>query len=139
MAGQVQVRIEGGCQCGAVRYSLGSTPSDVGYCHCRMCQRSSGAPVMAFGSVPLADFKVERGKPRRRRSSGFGERWFCGDCGSPLAMRVDFQPETIDIAVTSLDDPSRAAPGFHLWTSSRIPWFDTRDALPRHEGFRAAL
>ena len=91
---------------------------------------------MAFGTVPLADFHLEKGDPSRRRSSSFGERWFCASCGSPLAIRVDFQPDTIDLTLASLDDPGAAAPGFHLWTSSRIPWFDTRDQLPRHEGFR---
>lgn len=129
-------RWTGGCLCGAVRYSLASTPFDVGYCHCRICQRTSGAPVMVFGTVPLTDFRLAEGSPRRRRSSDFGERWFCGDCGSPLAIRVDFQPDTIDIPLASLDDPALVAPCFHLWTSSRIPWFDTRDTLPRHEGFR---
>ena len=37
----------GGCLCGTIRYRLMSEPVDPGYCHCRMCQRFSGAPVMA--------------------------------------------------------------------------------------------
>ncbi len=73
----------GGCLCGAVRYRLSAKPSDAGYCHCRMCQQTAGGPVMAFTTVPLSDFVVTDGEPQRRRSSAFGERWFCGDCGSP--------------------------------------------------------
>ena len=41
----------GGCLCGAVRYRLTSAPFDTGYCHCRMCQRTAGAPVMVFSTV----------------------------------------------------------------------------------------
>ena len=127
---------DGGCLCGAVRYRLTATPFDAGYCHCMLCRRSSGAPVLAFATVPLAAFQLLGGAPKRRRSSSFGERWFCADCGTPIAIRLDFQPDTIDFTIGSLDDPSAVAPRFHLWTSSRVPWFDSRDDLPRYPGFR---
>lgn len=126
----------GGCLCGGVRYSLTAGPSEVGYCHCRMCQRFSGAPVMAFATVALDDFVVTQGEPARRRSSAFGERWFCRDCGSPLAMRVDHQPDTIDFTVASLDAPQVTPPAFHIWESRRISWFEVRDHLPRYAAFR---
>ena len=38
----------GGCQCGAVRYALLALPLEVSVCHCRMCQKASGGPIMAF-------------------------------------------------------------------------------------------
>jgi hypothetical protein len=38
----------GGCQCGAVRYQLLTPPEHACICHCRMCQRASGQPFMAF-------------------------------------------------------------------------------------------
>jgi len=65
---------EGGCACGSVRYRLDAEPFDAGYCHCEICRRSSGAPVLAFASVPVAAFVVTKGSPRRRKSSDFGER-----------------------------------------------------------------
>jgi hypothetical protein len=127
--------LTGGCACGAVRYRLASAPFDAGYCHCSMCRRAAGAPVLAFATVPLADF-IMSGEPRRRRSSSFGERWFCGDCGTQLAMHVDHQPDTIDFTVASLDSPERVQPEFHIFFDSRVAWFDTRDACVRHGGFR---
>lgn len=126
----------GGCLCGAIRYRLASELTDAGYCHCRMCQRFSGAPVMAFASVPRGDFILERGEPVRRRSSDLGERWFCQGCGSSLAMWVHYAPDMIDIALANLDDPIDVPPQFHIWRQSRIGWFDTIDALPRHERAR---
>lgn len=128
----------GGCLCGAIRYRLASEPIDPGYCHCRMCQRFSGAPVLAFASVPLADLVIEQGEPRRRRSSETGERWFCGDCGSPLAMWFADTPDLVDFTIATLDEPTLLAPAFHVWRESRIGWFDTIDALPRHERGRSA-
>ena len=129
-------RLTGGCACGAVRYRLASAPFDAGYCHCDICRRSSGAPVLAFATVPIGDFVVTTGEPRVRRSSGFGERGFCADCGTQLTMHVKHQPDTIDFTIASLDEPARVMPEFHLFVGSRIAWFDTDDDHPRYEGLR---
>ncbi len=126
----------GGCLCGAVRYRLASKPYDAGWCHCRTCQLNSGAPAMAFASVAVDDWLIEKGEPRRVKTSSFGHRLFCGECGTPLAMRVDHQPETVDFSVTTLDEPRKIAPGFHIFWASKVDWFEPDDNLPRFEQFR---
>ncbi|WP_129792491.1 GFA family protein [Sphingosinicella sp. CPCC 101087] len=128
----------GGCACGAVRYELKSDPFDAGWCHCRICQLNSGAPAMAFASVPIGDFAFVTGEDQVRtfKSSDFGRRLFCGACGTPILMRVDHQPETVDFSIATLDDPDAVPPGFHIFHASRIAWFETKDDRPRHERFR---
>ena len=128
----------GGCACGGVRYELRSEPWDAGWCHCRICQLVSGAPAMMFASVAAGDLVFTSGESqvRRFKSSNFGHRLFCGACGTPIAMQVDHQPETIDFAVATLDEPDVVPPGFHIFYGSRVAWFDTTDDLPRHERFR---
>ena len=128
----------GGCMCGAVRYRLDSEPFDCGWCHCRTCQLNSGAPAMAFASVAHGDWVVTQGQAevRRIRSSSIAERLFCGTCGTPLAIDYDIQPETFDFSVATLDDPGAVKPGFHIFWSSRIDWFDPGDDLPKHDRFR---
>jgi hypothetical protein len=128
----------GGCACGSLRYELRSAPYDCGWCHCRTCQLNSGAPAMAFASVPSGDLVFTQGadKVKSFKSSDFGHRLFCGACGTPIAMEVDHQPETIDFSVATLDDPDAVPPGFHIFHSSRIAWFETTDELPRHARFR---
>lgn len=132
--------ISGGCACGAVRYELMNHPWDTGWCHCRTCQLSSGAPAMVFSSVAPADFVWTKGgdKVKSFQSSSFGHRKFCGECGTQFMMVVDHQPETIDFSVATLDEPDAVAPGFHIFHASRIGWFDTADDLPRHDKFRPA-
>jgi hypothetical protein len=134
----MSTRLTGGCACGAIRYRLASQPFDTGWCHCRLCQLSSGAPAMVFSTVPAADLLFEQGQDRLNvfASTGFGRRSFCSLCGSLLTMQVDFQPETIDFTVATLDDPGAVAPEFHICHASRIPWFDPGDSLPRHDRFR---
>jgi hypothetical protein len=130
--------LEGGCTCGSVRYRLASEPFDAGWCHCRICQRVSGAPAMVFASVPAGDLVFTKGAElvKRFNSSSFGHRLFCSQCGTPFAMQVDHQPETIDFSVATMDEPERAAPGFHIFVENRVPWFETADDLPRHQRFR---
>ena len=130
--------LTGRCMCGSVRYQLKSDPFDCGWCHCRTCQLSSGSPAMVFASVHEGDLVWTEGgeKVRSVKSSSFGHRLFCGECGTPFLMKVDHQPETVDFSVATLDDPQAIAPGFHIFWDSRIRWFEPGDNLPRHAKFR---
>lgn len=135
MAGTEGVEyLEGGCLCGAVRYRIaGAVPPDtVAYCHCRICQRSSGAPAMAWATFPAAGVWVTQGTPATYHSSAQGLRQFCRDCGTPLFFAYTEGPPELDVSVASLDEPGKLPPQYHIWTSSRLPWFDTTDKLPRH-------
>lgn len=91
---------------------------------------------MAFATVPRGALVVTRGAVRHYRSSDIAERWFCGDCGTQLAIDADYQPDTLDVAIATLDEPARVKPGFHLFTAERVAWFDTADDAPRFAGFR---
>ncbi|MES2443920.1 MAG: GFA family protein [Pseudomonadota bacterium] len=127
----------GGCLCGAVRYRLASEPFDAGWCHCRTCQLSSGSPAMAFATVPAGDYLVANPDTIASvASSSFGRRSFCRQCGTPLTISVDHQPETIDFSLATLDEPQRVPPAFHIFYASRIDWAKAADDLPRHDRFR---
>jgi hypothetical protein len=121
-----------------VRYRLASAPFDTGWCHCRTCQRISGAPALVFTTVPVVDFLVEQGADAMGQVSvtEFGRRQFCTQCGTPLTIAVDFQSDTIDVTVASLDEPDAVPPGFHIFYDSRISWAPAGDELPRHARFR---
>ena len=94
---------------------------------------------MVFASVTEGDYHFTEGEEsvRRTSSSSFGHRAFCGECGTPLYMKVDHQPETVDFSVMTLDEPGRVRPGFHIFWSSRVPWLQLDDGLPKHDRFRA--
>jgi hypothetical protein len=123
---------EGGCLCGAVRYRVEAGDGDSGYCHCRTCQRSAGAPVLAWLTVPLARFKFTGVAPTPYRSSDHAQREFCNRCGTQVLFRDD-KGEKVDVNSATLDDPSVAPPRYHIWRMSRIAWFETADTLPRFD------
>ncbi|HEX2529560.1 MAG TPA: GFA family protein [Geminicoccus sp.] len=124
---------EGGCLCGAVRYRFTGELRELLYCHCRMCQRAGGTPVVAWMTLSTSGLQWTGRPPASYQSSASARRFFCAACGSPLAFQADDEPDQIDLTIASLDDPARAAPTYHAWVSSRLPWFETSDDLPRHE------
>jgi GNAT superfamily N-acetyltransferase len=128
----------GGCCCGAIRYRIAGPPSDVTHCHCRLCQRSSGAPVVTWLTVPAAAVEWLSGTPRQRRSSSRAVRGFCADCGTALTFAYDDQPASIDVTVASLDNPAAIARRAHIWTASAMPWLRLDDDLARFEEERGA-
>ncbi len=126
------VPLEGGCLCGAVRYRITAEPVDVDYCHCRICQKASGAPIVAWLEAPTGNFAFTKGRPVAYQSSPKGARYFCGACGSQLAFRYVGEAPTVAVNVAGLDDPEAVKPTYHIWTSSRLGWLEVADNLPRH-------
>ena len=126
----VKKKIEGGCLCGAVRYACQQAPVDIGYCHCRMCQRASGAPVVAWAEFRLKAFSYTQGATRTFQSSTDAQREFCGDCGSQLVFRYTGS-RYVGINIGTLDDPGQVTPRWHIWTESQLEWFEVDDSLPR--------
>ena len=137
---EAQVRLTGGCQCGAVRYALTAQPRGAGICHCRMCQKAGGAPFMAFTGVRQAHFSFTRGAPALYRSSEIAERGFCAVCGTPLTYRL-LGHDGINVTIGSLDRPADVAPSEQFGVESVLPWFARLAALPasRTEDWMKAL
>jgi hypothetical protein len=116
--------MDGGCLCGAVRYSLAGAPpgNGSGTCHCESCRRTASAPQLPFLSVAAAGFRYTRGAPVDYPSSPGVVRSFCGRCGSPLTYRRLATPEALDVMTVSLDDPNAVPPTFRVWTSEALDW-----------------
>jgi len=122
--------LAGGCYCGAVRYEASGTPRDQGVCHCRICRRTTGAPMVAWFTVDADGFRFVRGEPRSFHSTPDATRRFCGECGAQLTFEAI--AGEVDVTIASLDDPNAVAPHSEIWTESRLLWMDLVNRLPRH-------
>jgi hypothetical protein len=121
-------RVNGGCQCGRVRYSVTIDDREAYLCHCRMCQRATGGVSIAFKNV-LKDAVDWEHEPDRYASSPIAERGFCAACGTPLTYEAPASPR-MDLTVGSFDDPSLFKPTEHCGSESwHEEWLDTT-ALP---------
>lgn len=103
----------GGCLCGAVRFSVKGAPLRVGLCHCHDCRRTSGSAFNFFGVWPRSAY-LGTGE-----LSTFEGRSFCQICGSRVTSLRDDEAE---IMLGALDlAPSDIVPGYELWIDRREP------------------
>jgi len=128
--GAMAERITGGCLCRACRYETEAAPLDVRVCHCKLCQKATGAAFYARVRVPLDSLTIS-GPVGWFHSSPPVRRGFCTRCGTTLfSERAD--ANRIGIAMGSLDDPDRFSPTEQIWMSSKQAWVDLGDDLPGH-------
>lgn len=121
--------LAGGCQCGAVRYTLTSEPTHASICHCRMCQKAFGNYFAPLTGVPRKDLVWTKGRPGIFRSSEAVERGFCRDCGTPLTYSY-LENDRISVSIGSLDEPGRVTPEIQYGIESRVAAFETLHSLP---------
>ncbi len=124
--------IEGGCLCGAVRWSATGAPAVSMLCHCRTCRRAAGSPVVAWLTFAAQDFAVVRGTPSAFHSTPPVTRTFCGSCGTPLTYAHARRPGEVDVTTTSCDDPEALPPTYHAWSAEGVAWMRPADGLPVH-------
>jgi len=56
------------CLCGAVRYCVSGSTFAMEYCHCGMCQKASGAPVVSWMDLHTNELTWTKGKPAEYKS-----------------------------------------------------------------------
>lgn len=132
-------RLTGGCQCGAVRYSVSKVIAPgVHFCHCRMCQKALGNVFASLAPVLLENLIWTRGKPKIFRSSTAAERGFCPKCGTPLTFFYR-GGKHLNVTIGSLDNPGAVKPKIHYGTEARLKWLRLDDGLPQEDTDMKAL
>lgn len=125
--------LEGGCHCGRVRYRASGRAYNRSICHCSICRRTTGAPMVAWFSVAKADFVLVRGTLTSYQSSAIGRRGFCPICGTQVTFQDDRLAGEIDVTTASLDDPEAVPPEYHIFTSTKLDCVKLSDGLPLYE------
>ncbi|MCE4554533.1 GFA family protein [Roseateles cellulosilyticus] len=118
---------EGGCDCRAVRYRMETPPLFVHCCHCRWCQRESGASF-ALNAMIEADQVTSLGVAPEMvdtpSDSGSGQRIArCPTCRVALwSHYAGAGPVVAFVRVGTLDNPDLLPPDIHIFTESKQPW-----------------
>ena len=124
-----EVRLTGGCQCGAVRFEATMQPEGVHVCHCRMCQKAVGGPFAVICPVLKTHFRVTRGAMAYFHSSDIARRGYCRDCGTPMTFEYPDYPD-LGLLVGTFDEPDRVAPEIQYGNESRVAWYSTLIQAP---------
>lgn len=82
-----QISAEGSCLCGKIKLTSKSMDQNFGACHCSMCRKWGGGPLLAVdcGTEVTIEGKESLGV---FDSSEWAERGFCKECGSHLFYRL---------------------------------------------------
>ena len=118
--------ITGGCLCGKIRYTVSQSVEKIIACHCTHCQKASGAGASHNALVPRSAVSFTAGTPKlfadTAQSGNTLNRYFCGDCGSPIYSQRAKLPEMMVLKVGTLDAPGDMKLVMNIWTSSARPW-----------------
>jgi hypothetical protein len=126
--------LEGGCTCRAIRYALAGPPLFVHCCHCRWCQRETGASFALNALIETQRLTVNR-QPQMIHTpslSGKGQRIMrCPECHIALWSHYAGAGDKLSfVRVGTLDDPDRCPPDIHIFTTSKQPWVQLPASVP---------
>jgi hypothetical protein len=114
----------GGCLCGSIRFDAQGPALNPHTCSCTLCQRHSGAPLVAWVEFPSSSvaWKGPGGAPKTWRSSQWSSRAFCSECGSTIGA-IDDKP-VVALVLGCFDSGNRLelAPDGHSYTGKRPAW-----------------
>ena len=119
--------IEGGCDCGHVRYRMETSPLFVHCCHCRWCQRESGASFALNAMIEADRVSSVAGAPElvhTPSASGQGQDIArCPHCKVALwSHYAGAGPLVAFVRVGTLDQPDLLPPDIHIFTATKQPW-----------------
>ena len=119
--------LEGGCDCRTVRYRLLSPPLFVHCCHCRWCQRESGASFALNAMIEADRVTLLAGQPEwvhTPSASGQGQTIVrCPTCRLALwSHYAGAGPLVTFVRVGTLDEPDQLPPDIHIFPASKQPW-----------------
>jgi len=148
--------MEGGCTCRAVRYRMTTRPLFVHCCHCRWCQRETGASFALNAMIEADRVTLLQGElevVNTPSNSGKGQKISrCAKCRIAVWSNYAGAGDAVHfVRVGTLDEPDRLPPDIHIFTSSKQPWvkipagtpavaeyYDRKDHWPRESLERRA-
>ena len=138
----MKLPLTGGCNCGAVRYEVAEPLVRASYCHCKRCQRRSGAAASPQAHPAPGSFRIVAGEDKLRMwqpDDSDGEKWFCGECGSAMFGRNASHPESVGIRMGTFDKDPGIRPSVRQFVAYAAPWEPLpADGLPRFPESRHA-
>jgi len=119
--------LDGGCDCAQVRYRMKTRPLFVHCCHCRWCQRETGASFALNAMIETDRLELLGAPPElvdTPSESGRGQRIArCPRCRIALwSHYAGGGPAVAFVRVGTLDEPDHLRPDIHIYTASKQPW-----------------
>ena len=126
----------GSCLCGGIAWRVRDPLDFTSHCHCSRCRKAHGAPVGTYLVCAADAFTLDRGRDLivSYESSPGLHRPFCRRCGTVVPDSAEWKGMT-GVPMGPFDDDPGVRPLMHIFVSSKAPWFDIDDDLPRFDGY----
>src|SRR4029434_9187529 len=126
---------DGGCDCRAVRYRMTTSPLFVHCCHCRWCQRETGASFALNAMIEADRVQLLQGDVElvlTPSNSGKGQKIArCPTCRIALWSNYAGLGDAVRfMRVGTFDEPDRFPPDIHIFTSTKQPWVVLPPGMP---------
>lgn len=125
------------CACGALRLTFREPPQLTALCHCRACQRRTGAPFSAnaFYASDCVEVSGRSTEFIRVAESGRSVHMhFCPTCGSTVFWRAEAAPSLVGVAVGTFADPAFAPPSLSVFEQSKHSWVTLDETMEHVQG-----
>lgn len=131
---------DGGCTCRFVRYRMTTKPLFVHCCHCRWCQRETGASFALNAMIEADRVQLLEGEVEvidTPSNSGKGQKIArCPRCHIAVWSNYAGGGDAVRfIRVGTLDEPDRLPPDIHIFTASKQPWVVLAPGTPAFEQY----
>lgn len=98
---------EGSCLCGAVQLTVNAFEGNIGACHCSMCRKWGGGPLLAIDCSTNVEIDGEE-HVAAYDSSEWAQRAFCDRCGTHLFYRLKENNQYV-VPIGLFDDPAEVS------------------------------
>jgi len=117
----------GACICGQVSYTCSKAPVWSVNCHCRACQKLSGAPYVSAFSVPAKCVELTGELTVFTRVAASGHQVttsLCSNCGTRMCAQSAGATHLLNIFAATLNDQTGFAPISNVYLSEAVAWID---------------
>lgn len=129
-------KYQGGCACGAIKYTFENEPINSVFCYCKACQVHTGSDKWFGLWVPIVNFTFVKGVPSSFSRQGDSSKeliyHFCSECGTTLCLEA-VVGRFYSVASTTLNDNDNLSPKMAIYTASAPVWAVFPEGLPKFD------
>ena len=116
------------CACGELVVTITGEPNATVLCHCKDCQRRTGAPFGVGNYYTPDQIEITGSAKAYERATDVGNRmrnFFCPSCGTTVYWLAGPALDRVGVATGCFDEPDGAMPHRSVYEERKHVWVET--------------
>lgn len=130
-------KLNGGCLCGKVAYTVNDNFTAFYFCHCHQCQQITGSSHAANLLCAPEEITWLKGQDYIKRFEYPGRDFtkvFCQECGSGLPFKTQ-KGDSLIVPAGSLKQAASILPQQNIFWAERASWYNAGQQAEHCSGF----